>query len=81
MQLDSAGHENKVQEFITPEAVDYGFPEISVDGNDAIAVYRVAQEAIERARCGGGATLIDAQTYPAYGVDFVTDAAKNQAPR
>ena len=76
VQFDSAGHENKVQE-ITPKAVDYGFPEITVDGNDAVAVYRVAQEAIERARCGGGPTLIDAQTYPAYG-DFVTDAAENQ---
>jgi TPP-dependent pyruvate/acetoin dehydrogenase alpha subunit len=46
------------------EAVEYGFPGIAVDGNDAIAVYRVAQEAIERARSGGGPTLIEAQTLP-----------------
>ena len=44
------------------EAVEFGFPGIAVDGNDAIAVYRVAQEAIERARSGGGPTLIEAQT-------------------
>ncbi|MGA8290786.1 MAG: thiamine pyrophosphate-dependent enzyme [Acidobacteriaceae bacterium] len=46
------------------EVVEYGFPGIAVDGNDAIAVYRVAQEAIERARSGGGPTLIEAQTLP-----------------
>ncbi|MGC1872931.1 MAG: thiamine pyrophosphate-dependent enzyme [Acidobacteriaceae bacterium] len=48
------------------EAVDFGFPEIAVDANDAVAVYRVAQEAIERARCGGGPTLIEAQTLPGH---------------
>lgn len=46
------------------EAVDYGFPAITVDGNDAVAVYRVAQEAIERARAGGSPTLIDARISP-----------------
>jgi len=34
-------------------------PGIPVDGNDAVAVYRVAQEAIARARSGGGPTLIE----------------------
>jgi TPP-dependent pyruvate/acetoin dehydrogenase alpha subunit len=46
------------------ETVGYGFPEIAVDGKDAVAMYRVAQEAIERARSGGGPTLIEAQTFP-----------------
>lgn len=41
----------------------YGIPGIPVDGNDVVAVYRVAYEAIERARRGGGPTLIDCQTY------------------
>lgn len=51
---------------ICAEAIDYGFPAIAVDGNDAVAVYRVAQEAIERARAGGRPTLIEAQISPGY---------------
>ncbi len=39
----------------------YGIP---VDGNDVIAVYRVAQEAIHRARRGVGPTLIDCKPWP-----------------
>jgi TPP-dependent pyruvate/acetoin dehydrogenase alpha subunit len=35
------------------------FPAITVDGNDAVAVYRVASEAIAHARKGSGPTLIE----------------------
>ncbi len=52
---------------ISLKAAGYGFPGITVDGNDVVAVYRVAQEAIERARNGGGPTLIEAKTYRWYG--------------
>ena len=38
---------------------DGGFPGVIVDGQDVVAVWRVAQESIHRARNGGGATLID----------------------
>src|SRR6266478_2756631 len=41
----------------------YGLPSIAVDGNDVIAVYQAAEQAIERARNGGGATLIECRTY------------------
>jgi TPP-dependent pyruvate/acetoin dehydrogenase alpha subunit len=41
----------------------YGIPGITVDGNDALAVYRTAGEAVERARAGGGPTLIECLTY------------------
>jgi pyruvate dehydrogenase E1 component alpha subunit len=34
-----------------------------VDGNDILAVYAAAQEAVERARKGGGPTLIECVTY------------------
>jgi len=37
----------------------YGFPSITVDGSDVVAVYRVATEAITHARKGNGPTLID----------------------
>ncbi len=36
-------------------------PEIAVDGNDVVAVYRVATEAIAHARRGNGPTLIECQ--------------------
>jgi TPP-dependent pyruvate/acetoin dehydrogenase alpha subunit len=39
----------------------YAFPQISVDGKDAVAVYRVASEAIAHARKGSGPTLIECQ--------------------
>lgn len=40
----------------------YAFPHISVDGNDVVAVFRVASEAITHARKGHGPTLIDCRT-------------------
>jgi 2-oxoisovalerate dehydrogenase E1 component len=39
-------------------AAAYGLPGIEVDGNDVLAVWRVAGEAVQRARSGGGPTLI-----------------------
>jgi pyruvate dehydrogenase E1 component alpha subunit len=44
-------------------AVGYGFEGVEVDGNDVMAVYDVAVTAVERARKGGGPTLIEAVTY------------------
>lgn len=41
----------------------YGMPGLTVDGNDAFEIYRVAGEAVARARSGGGPTLIECQTY------------------
>ncbi|ARX84998.1 pyruvate dehydrogenase [Streptomyces alboflavus] len=45
------------------KAVGYGMPGRLVDGNDAVAVHEVLSEAVERAREGGGPTLIEAVTY------------------
>ncbi|MDE0434996.1 MAG: dehydrogenase E1 component subunit alpha/beta [Bryobacterales bacterium] len=44
-------------------AANYGLPGFEVDGNDVTEVHRVAGEAIERARNGGGPTLIECKTY------------------
>ncbi len=41
----------------------YGIPGVRVDGNDVLACYAVAAEALERAHSGGGPTLIEAFTY------------------
>ncbi len=44
-------------------AAAYGMPGVTVDGNDVQAVYEAATGAMERARSGGGPTLIEAVTY------------------
>jgi TPP-dependent pyruvate/acetoin dehydrogenase alpha subunit len=49
-------------ERIADRAAAYGIPGETVDGNDALAVHRAAVEAVERARAGGGPTLIEAMT-------------------
>jgi 2-oxoisovalerate dehydrogenase E1 component alpha subunit len=48
---------------IVRRAGGYGFPGILVDGNDVLAVYAATHAAAERARSGGGPTLIEAVTY------------------
>jgi len=45
------------------KGVAYGVPGVRVDGNDVVAVYTVAREAVSRARRGEGPTLIEARTY------------------
>ena len=48
---------------IAEKAIAYGMPGIQVDGNDLFAVYEAVKEAADRARSGGGPTLIEAVTY------------------
>jgi TPP-dependent pyruvate/acetoin dehydrogenase alpha subunit len=50
-------------EHIAERAASYNMPGFTVDGNDPIAIYHVARGAIERARSGGGPTLIEAVTF------------------
>ncbi|MBI2876622.1 MAG: thiamine pyrophosphate-dependent dehydrogenase E1 component subunit alpha, partial [Candidatus Tectomicrobia bacterium] len=45
----------------------YGIPGVSIDGNDVLKVYETCQEAFQRARSGGGPTLIECKTYRWYG--------------
>lgn len=45
------------------KGVAYGVPGVRVDGNDVLAVFSAASKAVERARSGGGPTLIEALTY------------------
>lgn len=48
---------------IADRAAAYGMPGLHVDGNDPIAMYRAAGEAVARARAGEGPTLIEAVTF------------------
>jgi 2-oxoisovalerate dehydrogenase E1 component alpha subunit len=50
-------------ENVADRAAGYGFPGVVVDGNDVLACYEVAKEAVARARRGEGPTLIEAKTY------------------
>jgi 2-oxoisovalerate dehydrogenase E1 component len=52
---------------VAEKAAAYGIPGVSVDGNDVLAVWEAAREAVERARAGGGPTLIEARTYRTVG--------------
>jgi TPP-dependent pyruvate/acetoin dehydrogenase alpha subunit len=48
---------------IHTRAAAYGMPGVMVDGNDVVAVYTAAKEAVERARRGDGPTLVEYRTY------------------
>lgn len=50
-------------ENVAQRAQAYGIPAVVVDGNDLLAVYRAAGEAVARARSGEGPTLIECMTY------------------
>jgi TPP-dependent pyruvate/acetoin dehydrogenase alpha subunit len=55
LERQTAGHS------IAERAATYGFPGVLLDGNDVLAVYQVTQQALARAREGGGPTLIEAR--------------------
>lgn len=59
-------------EDIADRARGYGMPGVVVDGNDVFAVYEAAKAAIDRARNGGGPSLVEAKTYRIKG-HFVGD--------
>jgi len=50
-------------ENIADRAAAYGIPGVVADGNDVLAVYEAAHEAVDRARKGKGPTLIECKTY------------------
>jgi len=52
---------------IAARGAAYGIPSAVVDGNDVRAVYGAARDGVERARGGGGPTLLECQTYRHYG--------------
>jgi pyruvate dehydrogenase E1 component alpha subunit len=56
-------HKQTASQTIAQKAVAYGMDAFIVDGNDILAVIVAAGEAVEKARKGGGPTLIEAITY------------------
>jgi TPP-dependent pyruvate/acetoin dehydrogenase alpha subunit len=55
-------HQASKVKSIAAHAAGYGLQTTTIDGNDVEAVYAAACEAVERARAGGGPTLIETQT-------------------
>jgi acetoin:2,6-dichlorophenolindophenol oxidoreductase subunit alpha len=64
---------------IARRAEPFGIPAQVVDGNDLFAVVDAARAAIDRARSGGGPTLLECQTYRHYG-HSKSDPAKYRPP-
>ncbi len=52
---------------LSDRAKSYGFPGVTVDGNEVKAVFEASRKAIARARSGDGPTLIECKTYRWYG--------------
>lgn len=50
-------------ENVADRAASYNMPGVTVDGNDPVAMWKAAQEAIARARAGEGPTLLECKTF------------------
>jgi pyruvate dehydrogenase E1 component alpha subunit len=64
----------------TERAAGFGVPASLVDGNDILAVYSAMTTAIDRARNGGGPTLIEALTYRLGAHTTADDPTKYRPP-
>jgi pyruvate dehydrogenase E1 component alpha subunit len=56
-------HKQTASETLAQKAIAYGFDGLQLDGNDPLAVYVGTKEAVDKAKKGGGPTLIEAITY------------------
>src|SRR6202795_2548029 len=63
MEYTPIGDVTAVKHPAADRASAYGLPSIVIDGNDADEVYRPASAAYEKARAGGGPSLIECLTY------------------
>ncbi len=63
MEYTAIGSVTAVERPAADRAAAYGLEDLVVDGNDVEAVHAMARERIERARSGGGPSLVEAITY------------------
>jgi len=61
---------------LSDKAIGYGLPGVRVDGNDLVALNAVLAQAFDKARNGGGPTLIEAVTYRMQAHTNADDAAR-----
>ena len=71
------GSTHQDEEDFTRKARDYGLTGISVDGNDVVAVYRVAHESLDRVRHGDGPVLLEGKTYRTAGQRRLSKGARD----
>jgi 2-oxoisovalerate dehydrogenase E1 component len=75
--LSTPVHEQYACRHLADRGVGYGMPGVRADGNDLLAVHRAVRDAAERARRGGGPTLLELETFrmrgheEASGTDYV----------
>jgi acetoin:2,6-dichlorophenolindophenol oxidoreductase subunit alpha len=79
MEYTPIGEVTAVENPAADHAAAYGLESILVDGQDADAVYRAAQAAYDKARIGGGPSLIECKTYR-YSGHSRADPAKYRPP-
>lgn len=65
---------------VAMKATGYGMQGVVVDGNDVFAVYEAAHQAMERARNGGGPTLLECKTYRLRPHSSADDDRKYRSP-
>jgi pyruvate dehydrogenase E1 component alpha subunit/2-oxoisovalerate dehydrogenase E1 component alpha subunit len=65
---------------VAEKAEAYGMPGIRIDGNDVLAVFETVAEAAERARSGGGPTLVECLTYRQLGHSSSDDPTRYRDP-
>jgi pyruvate dehydrogenase E1 component subunit alpha len=78
--ISTTVEQQTASETLAQKAVAYGFPGVRCDGNDLFAVYKVVQDAVERARAGAGPTLVEAVTYR-LGLHTTADDPSRYEPR
>ncbi len=61
--ISTSRRNQTASESIAIKAQAYGFSGVRVDGNDVEQVYSVVKAAVEKARAGGGPTLVELETY------------------
>lgn len=72
--------EHTLVERVSAHGEPYGIPARVVDGNDVLAVVQATGEAVERARAGGGPTIVECLTYRLQG-HYVGDPGQYRAAR
>ncbi|GLU47841.1 thiamine pyrophosphate-dependent enzyme [Nocardiopsis ansamitocini] len=65
---------------IAARGAGYGMPGVTVDGQDVVAVFEATRAALERARAGGGPTVIEALTYRVNPHSTSDDAGRYRDP-
>jgi TPP-dependent pyruvate/acetoin dehydrogenase alpha subunit len=74
--ISVSSREQTAAESYADKAAAYGIPGVEVDGNDALACYDAAKRAIDRARTGGGPTLVVLKSYRMLGHSSSDDPTK-----